>query len=572
MSADQTILEMSGIDKHFPGVQALAGVDFAVRRGEVHALMGGNGAGKSTLIKVLTGVHRPDAGTIRFDGQPFAPTGPAEATHGGISAIHQEIHLVRSLSVAENLALGRWSRRWFGLDWRRAHEHARTLLGDLGVHVDVTQPLGNFPVGVQQMVAIARAVDTQARLIVMDEPTSSLDRRETERFFEAADQLRRRGLSLIFVTHFLDQVYRISDRISILRNGRLVGVFETASLPRRELVAHMLGREPAEEHETPKHQSAETQERRSAETAEHTNAHPHQRWGVSPRTPGEERHRQAEPVEPHDDSGAALPVQVALSARGLGRRGAVEPFDLDVPAGRVIGLAGLLGSGRTELARLLFGADRADRGQLRVAGRTVRLRSPRQAVALGIGLTPEDRQADGLIAALSVRENIVLAMQRRLSRFGLSRGRRQQQLAREWIDRLGIVVPDLDAPVRNLSGGNQQKVLLARWLACRPRVLILDEPTRGIDVGAKVEVERLTRRLGVDGLAVVFISAELDEVARVSDGVLVLRDRKPVAWLDGAGATEQALMDAIAGTTTPPANRKTLSAQQTLQNRSDPQE
>jgi len=532
------LLQMRGIDKWFPGVHALNHVDFSVRPGEVHALIGGNGAGKSTLLKVLTGVLRADGGSITFEGTPLVCGSPAEAVRCGISTIYQEVNLVRTLSVAENLLLGRAPRAWYGLSWRRMRMRAVELLGGLGIDIDVSRPLGSYPVGVQQMVCVARAVDTDARLIVMDEPTSSLDARETRRFFALLEQLRARGLSVIFVTHFLDQVYRISDRITILRNGRQVGVFEAAALPRTHLVAHMLGRSPAEV------------EAAAGATAAAS--------AVAPERPA---------AEHATTLGGATPV---LSVHDLGRCGTLAPVSLAARAGEVLGFAGLLGSGRTELARLVFGADRADSGVFEVDGRRVKIKGPRRAILLGLAMAPEDRQADGLVQDLSVRENIVLALQAAGRRgaaggrtgsenagcgdaggrgggFGWGARARQRSLARRFVEQLGIVCADLDQPVRNLSGGNQQKVILARWLACRPRVLILDEPTRGIDVGAKAEIERLVRELCRAGLAVIFISAELDEVARLSDRVLVLRDRRAVGTLERSRISEEAIMAAIAG-------------------------
>ncbi|UCG16221.1 MAG: sugar ABC transporter ATP-binding protein [Phycisphaerales bacterium] len=506
MTHDDTILDMRGIDKRFPGVQALSAVDFDVRRGEVHALIGGNGAGKSTLIKVLTGVHTSDGGTIQFEGRSWQAGSPADAVRGGISTIYQEVNLVPTLSVAENLLLGRTRRRWFGIDWRATRRRAGELLGSLGIDVDVTRPVGSFPVGLQQMVSVARAVNTDARLMVMDEPTSSLDRQETERFFHIVERLKHRGISVIFVTHFLDQVYRISDRITVLRNGRRVGVFNAGALPKIQLVAHMLGRDPND---------VSVSERKREEVRAR------RRDGISPRT--------------------------VLRARGLYRRNAVEPVDLQLRVGQVYGIAGLLGSGRTELARLLAGADRPDGGTIRLDDRAVKLRKPRSAICVGIVMTPEDRQVDGLIPDLSVRENVVLGVQPRLSRFGRVSRKVHRRIADEFVQRLGISTPDLETPVRNLSGGNQQKVILARWLACKPRVLILDEPTRGIDVGAKAEIERLVHSLCRRGLSLVFISAELDEVARMSDDVLVLRERRPVGELHGPDVNEPAIMSAIAG-------------------------
>ncbi len=494
---------MQGIHKRFPGVHALDDVSFEVRAGEVQALMGQNGAGKSTLIKVLTGVHPRDGGSISFLGRPFHASSPADAQRQGISTIYQEVNLVPTLSVAENLSLGQAPRRWYGIDWRSVRRQARERLAEFGLRIDVDAALGSFPVSIQQMVCIARAVAAQARLLIMDEPTSSLDRQETARLFEIIARLKAGGVGIVFVTHFLDQVYRVSDRITVLRNGRLAGSFDAARLPRIELVAHMLGK-----------------------SIEETTA-------LEGRA-GTARGPQA---------ASAVP---SLSARRLGRRGAVEPFSLELRAGEVLGLAGLLGSGRTETARLLFAADRADTGELTVGGARVPGRHPREAVAAGLALCPEDRKADGIIPEMSVRENIALVVQRRLSRLGLVSRRRHARIAEEFVRRLGIATPDLDRPVKTLSGGNQQKVILARWLASRPRVLILDEPTRGIDVGAKAEIERLTDQLAAEGLGVLFISSELDEVVRRSHRLIVLRDRRHVGTLAGDDLTEEAVMNLIA--------------------------
>ncbi|MFC1806300.1 sugar ABC transporter ATP-binding protein [Planctomycetota bacterium] len=497
----ELILDMQGITKTFPGVTALQDVDFAMRRGEVHALMGENGAGKSTLIKVLTGVYPRDAGQIVFDGQPFAATSPIDAQHRGISTIYQEVSLIPYLSVAENIFLGRQPRGLWGIDWGTIHVQSRELLERFDLDLDVERPLASYPVAIQQMVAIARAVDISAKLIVMDEPTSSLDEGEVRKLFEIIRRLRAGGVSVLFITHFLDQVYEISDRITVLRDARLVGVFETATLPRIELIGHMLGKDPdavrALEHEKDAHLAGA-----------------------------------------HGD--------VLLEARALGRKGAVEPLDLSIREGEVLGLAGLLGSGRTELARLLFGIDRATSGEVRIDDRRVRLSSPRKAMKRGIGFCPEDRKTDGVIAELSVRENIVLAVQRRLSTLGIVSRRKQLEIADKFIELLGIVTAGPEQPAGTLSGGNQQKVILARWLATEPRLLILDEPTRGIDVGAKAEIERLVEELSREGMAVIFISSELEEVVRRSHRVAVLRDGHKIAELTGEDIDEHAIMHTIA--------------------------
>jgi simple sugar transport system ATP-binding protein len=464
-------------------------VDLDVRAGEVHALMGQNGAGKSTLIKILTGVYPRDGGTITFEGKDFRPTSPGDAQRKGMSTIYQELNLIPTLTVAENLFLGRAPRRWFGIDWRAMRRKAEEILATFDVRVNVDQPLGTMSAAVQQLVAIARAVQTEARLIIMDEPTSSLDSHETEVLLGIISRLKARGLGIIFVTHFLDQVYQVSDRITVLRNGALVGTYEASKLSRLELVSQMLGKVPEE-----------------MEPALH----------------------------PHPESqGPAV-----VTAQGLTRRG-IEPFDLTVHQGEVVGFAGLLGSGRTEAARMIFGADHPTAGT--VNGTLPR--SPRQAIDQGMAFLPEERKVDGIIPDLSVRENIALVVQRKLG-FTISQAQ-QEKIAQEFVTKLGIKTPNVEQPVRLLSGGNQQKVILARWLAYEPRFLILDEPTRGIDVGAKGEIERLIHQLAQKGLSVLFISAALEEVLRLSHRIAVFRDRKKVGELSRTTLPE--VMKMIAG-------------------------
>jgi len=502
LAEDVPLLQMTGITKTFPGVRALDGVDFTLAAGEVHALMGENGAGKSTLIKVLTGVYPRDAGSIRFGGGEIHPRSPLQAQHLGISTVYQEVNLIGDLSVAENVYLGRQPRRFGAIAWGEMRRRARQALSRLDLDLDVARPLSSYSIAIQQMVAIARALDVSARLLILDEPTSSLDRRETDRLFDVMRRLRGEGMGILFITHFLDQVYEVSDRITVLRNGRLVGQYAAGGLPRIELIAHMIGQEAEQ---------------------------------VRAMTARRRRDRPAPRGEP------------LLAARGLGRRGAVEPFDLDIHAGEVLGLAGLLGSGRTETARLLFGLDRADGGTIRIGGREVVVKGPARAIACGLGFCPEDRKADGIIPDLSVRENIVLVVQsrrgwlRRLSRA------RQDEIAGRYIRALRIAPPDADRPMKFLSGGNQQKAILARWLAAEPRLLLLDEPTRGIDVGAKFEIARLVEQLCADGVAVVFISSELEEVVQSSHRVAVLRDRRKVGELSGEEISARRIMEVIAG-------------------------
>ncbi|MEJ5170234.1 MAG: sugar ABC transporter ATP-binding protein [Fimbriimonadales bacterium] len=492
------LLRMRGIRKEFPGVVALDGVDFTLRAGEIHSLMGENGAGKSTLIKVLTGVYAPDAGTIELDGRPIRPRSAHDAVDLGISTVYQEVNLVPYLTVAENFVLGREPRRFGAIDWREANRRTAEALERLEVRVDPASSLGSHSLAIQQMVAIARALDQNARILVLDEPTSSLDAREVERLFEVMRRLRAEGLGILFVSHFLDQVFAVSDRFTVLRNGRLVGETPASGTTRLQLVSMMLGRDVDEE----------TLAKRP------------------------ERAPQGRPM---------------IEAQSLGRRGSVEGVSFSLAPGETVGLAGLLGSGRTESARLLFGADRADRGELKLDGRRVRLRSPRQALRLRFGFCPEDRKTSGIVPNLSVRENIVLALQARrgwLRRLSL---RRQREIADRFIRALGIATPDAEKPVGTLSGGNQQKVILARWLASEPRFLILDEPTRGIDVGSKAEIERLMADLRKEGLAILFVSSELEEVVRNCHRVCVLRDRRQVALLEPDQVDAGSILRAIAG-------------------------
>ncbi|PWU54952.1 sugar ABC transporter ATP-binding protein [Micromonospora sp. S4605] len=488
MTGSPPVLTMTGISKTFPGVRALDDVDFRLFPGEVHALMGENGAGKSTLIKVLTGVYDIDEGAITLAGEQVAFAGPMQAAAAGVSTVYQEVNLCTNLSVAENIFIGREPRRLGAVRWGEMRRRARELLARLDLDLDVTAQLGTYSLAVQQMVAIARAIDVRARVLILDEPTSSLDAGEVAQLFRIMRQLRDQGIAILFVTHFLDQVYAVADRITVLRNGALVGEYRTGELPQFSLVEKMIGKE----------------------------------LDVLERLDEQQKRTAA------NRSGAAPLVDVAE----LGRKGAVAPFSLRIHAGEVVGLAGLLGSGRTEVARLLFGADRADHGQVTLDGGRVSLRSPVQAIDRGVGFCSEDRRAEGVIPELSVRENMILAMQAARGWLRPVPRRRQDELVEKYIRALSIRPANPDLPVRNLSGGNQQKVLLARWLITEPRLLILDEPTRGIDVGAKAEIQKLVLELSDGGMAVLFISAELEEVLRLSHRVAVMRDRTMVAQLD----------------------------------------
>ena len=481
MTRQQAILETKGVGKVFPGVTALTEVDFRLFPGEVHALMGENGAGKSTLIKVLTGVYQADAGTVLLDGQQIHFASPLQAQQAGVSTVYQEVNLCPNLSVAENILIGRQPRRAGMIRWGEMRSQAQRMVERLHLEIDVTAPLASYSLAIQQLVAIVRAVDISTKVLILDEPTSSLDADEVEQLFTVVRRLRGEGVAILFVSHFIDQVYEISDRMTILRNGALVGEYTTAELTHFDLVKKMIGKDLetlAEIEEKPKH-----------------------------------------------DPDAVASAVAFLHAEGVGRKGAIAPFDLSIHPGEVIGLAGLLGSGRTELARLLFGADRADAGRFTIGDRQITIRSPRVAIANDIAFCPENRKTEGLVEDLTVRDNIILALQAARGWTRPVPTRRRDELVDQYIKALRISPANPDALVRNLSGGNQQRVLLARWLITQPRLLILDEPSRGIDVGAKAEIQRLVVSLSEEGMAVLFISAELEEVLRLSHRIAILRDR-----------------------------------------------
>ncbi|WP_027345128.1 sugar ABC transporter ATP-binding protein [Hamadaea tsunoensis] len=499
MAETQPVLRMTGISKEFTAVRALSEVDFRLYPGEIHALLGENGAGKSTLIKVLTGVYDLDAGAVELNGEQVRITSPHHAQQLGISTVYQEVNLCPNLTVAENIFLGREQTAGGLIKWRSTRTAARRLVAKFGLDLDVSAPLGEYPLAIQQLVAIVRAVEgSSARVLILDEPTSSLDRDEVQVLFSVMRRLKEEGVAIVFVSHFLDQIYEICDRMTILRNGRLVGEHLVSELDRVGLVRAMIGKELG---------------------------------GL-------------EELAEHDRPPIGDPV---LRAEGLGRKGGIAPFDLDLRSGEVVGLAGLLGSGRTELARLLFGADTADSGRVEMPGGPVALRGPHVAIGRGIAFCSENRRAEGLIPELTVRENIILAMQaargwtRRLPR------EKVDELVARYIRVLDIRPGDPEAKAGALSGGNQQKVLLARWLITEPKLLILDEPTRGIDVGAKAEIQKLVAGLAAEGLSVLYISAELEEVLRLSHTIGVLRDRTLVARLDnGPDVTEERIMETIA--------------------------
>ncbi len=497
------VLELAGIRKQFAGVPVLQDVQLRLYPGEIHALMGQNGAGKSTLIKVLTGVLKASGGEMRLAGRPVWPDSPLAAQRLGISTVYQEVNLCPNLSVAENIFAGRYPRhglaQGFRIDGARMQQGARELVARIGLDIDVTRLLSDYPVAVQQLVAIARALSIDARVLILDEPTSSLDDDEVKKLFEVLRRLRAEGLAIVFVSHFLNQVYAVSDRITVLRNGAWVGEWLAKDLGPQALIAAMLGRELA------------------AQAA---------------RAPA-----------PQDAAASQAPA--LLQAEGLGQAGQLQPLDLQIRPGEVVGLAGLLGAGRTELARLLFGLEQPDRGMLRIDGRSVAFADPMDAIRQGLALCPEERKTDGIVAELSVRENIALALQARMGvgRF-LSRAE-QAALAERYVRMLGIKTASIETPIGLLSGGNQQKAMLARWLATEPRLLILDEPTRGIDVAAKQEIMDQILRLAQSGMAVLFISSEMSEVVRVAHRIVVLRDRHKVGELP-AGSSEDDIYALIA--------------------------
>ncbi len=498
--AETPVVQMRGITIRFGAVTALSGVDFTLRAGEVHSLLGENGAGKSTLIKALTGEYRIDGGEILVGGEPRVFGGTADAQRAGISTVYQEVNLLPNLSVGENVMLGHEPRRLGRIDWRATHREAARHLAALGLTIDTRSQLATHSIAIQQLVAISRAMVTDASVLVLDEPTSSLDRSEVEQLFAVMRELRERGVAILFVSHFLDQVAEISDRLTILRNGTLIGEHLASGITRADLVASMIGRE-LEELASLGDAAARTIDR------------------------------------------SGTPV---VRATDLGRRGVLEPTDLDVFDGEIVGLAGLLGSGRTELVRLLYGADHADTGAIEVDGAAVKLATPRHAIDHRIALSSEDRRAEGVIGDLTVAENMVLGVQAKrgwLRRIGRAE---QDAIVGEYMTALGVRPADPDALIKTLSGGNQQKVLLARWLATAPELLILDEPTRGIDVGAKADIQRKVAELAERGLSVVFISSELEEVLRIAQRVVVMRDRHKIGELESKGTTVDDLVATIA--------------------------
>lgn len=498
---NKVVLTMRDISKTFPGVKALQHVDFTLRQGEIHALMGENGAGKSTLIKVLTGVHEFESGEIKMEGEsaPIINRSPQDAQSHGISTVYQEVNLCPNLTVAENLFIGREPRKAGFIDWKTMNKKSDKLLKDLGIEASATQKLEECSLAKQQMIAIARAVDMKCRVLILDEPTSSLDDDEVEKLFVLMNRLKSEGVGIIFVTHFLEQVYAVCDRITVLRNGELVGEYTTKDLPRVMLVAKMMGKD-------------------FDDLADIKSGH----VGVQEKV-------------------------AIIEAEKLGHKGTIRPFDLSINKGEVIGLSGLLGSGRSELVRAIYGADKPDTGKLKVKGKEVKINAPIDAMKLGMAYLPEDRKKDGIIADLSVRENIIIALQAKRGMFHPMSKKEMDDVADKYIKMLQIKTASRETPIKSLSGGNQQKCIIGRWLLTEPDYLILDEPTRGIDIGTKTEIQKLVLDLADQGMAVTFISSEVEEMLRTCSRMIILRDGFKVGELTGDGLSQEGIMKAIAG-------------------------
>ncbi len=502
MKDENIVLKMRNIHKSFPGVRALQGVDFTLCEGEIHALMGENGAGKSTLIKVLTGVYTKDEGEIFIKGteKAVAIRSPQEAQKLGISTVYQEITLCPNLSVAENMYIGRESS--MVQNWKKMNADADKILQSLDIPAKATQQLASCSLAVQQMVAIARAVDMECKVLILDEPTSSLDEQEVEKLFKLMRDLKKKGVGIIFVTHFLDQVYEVCDKITVLRDGQLVGEYEIENLPRVQLVSKMLGKDLDDMADI----------------------------------------KGEEAVYDKEDAS-----KLVFEAEGLVSDAGIKPFDFNIKKGEVNGFTGLLGSGRSECVRAIFGADRVLGGTVKKNGKTVKISKPIEAMKNGIAYLPEDRKRDGIVGDLSVRENIVLALQVKKGFFKPFTKAEAYKFADEYIKLLGIKTASADTPIKSLSGGNQQKVIVARWLLTHPEYLILDEPTRGIDIGTKIDIQKLVLKLASEGMSITFISSETDEMLRTCSRLVVMRDRKVVGELSGEDLTQNMIMNTIAG-------------------------
>ena len=497
-SASHSLLEIKHLSKSFTGVQALNNVSLCIQPGEIRALLGENGAGKSTLIKVLTGVYPRDSGEVFLDGRLINASDSGHAQRLGISTVYQEVNLIPTMSVMENLTLQHQEKTFGLISWKKAEIRARALLAQVGLDIDPLRQLDTYSIAIQQLVAIARALSTQAKMLILDEPTASLDSDEIKQLFDLMTRLKSEGLGIIFVTHFLDQVYRITDSITVLRNGECVGTFKTAELTRSELVSHMVGK--------------------SLEDLTPT-AHDHS--------------IQRERTE-------------LLQLNNVGKQRYLQPLDLSIAAGEIVGVAGLLGSGRTELCELAYGSVKADQGEVILGKHSLTNLSLRRAIQVGMGYCPEDRKLDGIVAELSVRENMILALQASRGWWSPISMAEQQQLVEDMIQRLAIKTPDMDKSIGQLSGGNQQKVILARWLITHPALLILDEPTRGIDIGAHHDIIQIINELCEQGMGLLVASSELEELVMFAHRVVVMKDHQKISELHGNEVSEQAILRTIA--------------------------
>ena len=494
----EVLLEIKGLEKTFPGVRALKGVQLTVNKGEVHSLMGENGAGKSTLIKVLTGIYQKNGGTIMFDGKEIDCKTPIEANEVGISTIYQELNLVLFQTVYENLFLGREPMKKFGgVDRPKMIAESERILKDLGINIDVTKPLSNYSTAIQQMVAIARAVSQDAKLVIMDEPTSSLDKKEVAVLFRIIRQLKAKGISVIFISHKLDEIFEICDRLTVFKDGEYVGDYDIPDLDQFKLISLMVGKD----------------------------------MGTL------ERHKSGYKFNDAETLVEMKNIQQGMRLNGIG---------IDIKKGEILGLSGLLGSGRSELAQVLFGSTKPDSGEVFWWGEPANIKNPADAIAKGMGFCTEDRKTEGIVPHLSVKENMTLAFLPQIQKFGFVDAKKQNEIAKTYIDRLKIKTPTPEQQICNLSGGNQQKVLLARWMCMNPKLIILDEPTRGIDVGAKAEIEVLIQELSDSGISVLMISSEIAELQRNCDRVIVMRDGRAVGQLIDQDITQDNIMEMIA--------------------------
>lgn len=493
----KTILEMKNITKSFIGVRALKDVNFSLESGEVRALMGENGAGKSTLIKVLTGVHKLDSGEIYLENKRIYPSSTLDAQRIGISSVYQEVNLCDNLTVAENIMIGREPKKFGLIDKKKLIDMAFEAINKLSLNIDVRKPLSDYSLGIQQMIAITRSLQLNSKILILDEPTSSLEENEVNQLFEIIEKLKNSGIGIIFVTHFLDQVYRISDSITVLRNGALVGNHKTSELSKLDLIKEMLGKEYQDIQNNANKKQFDNEEE-------------------------------------------------FIKIDGIGKKTYMHPVSFNIHKGEIVGFSGLLGSGRSETAKLIFGAVKKDSGNIFIKGNKKEFLHPIDAINNKIGFCSEDRKLEGIISDLSIRENIILALQAKNGIMKYISRKKQEQLANIYIKALNIVTVDSNKPIKFLSGGNQQKVLLARWLCTTPELLILDEPTRGIDIGSKSEIQKMMLDLSKEGMSFIFISSEMEEVIRTSDKVIIFKDNKKIKELIGNDINEKSILNSIA--------------------------